>query len=96
MPPPTPLPSRALSAAFTVAEGRVSVGTLAHACGVTTSVVGRWLRHDGMVSDPAMIDAIVIAFYEAGVLIEPGPGDIEDDDAGDVVVVDGWRVRPVG
>jgi hypothetical protein len=48
---PPPLPSRALSAAFTVADGRVTVGTLVHACGVTTSVVGRWLRHGGQVRE---------------------------------------------
>jgi hypothetical protein len=66
---------------------------LAGACVVKTSVVGRWLRHDGQVSDPGMIDAIIIAFYEAGVLLEHGQRDSEDD--ADVVVVDGWIVRPV-
>ena len=94
--PPPSLPSRALTAAFTVAEGRVTVGRLAQACGVTTSAVGRWLRHDGQVSDPGMIDAIIIAFYEAGVLLEHGAGEVEGDgDDADVLVADGWRVRPV-
>jgi len=43
-----------------------------------------------------MINAIFLAFYHAGVAIEHGVGDIEDDDAGDVVAVDGWLVWPVG
>ncbi len=42
-----------ITAAFTLAEGRVTVGGLARACGVTTSKVGLWMRHDGMVTDPA-------------------------------------------
>jgi hypothetical protein len=84
-----------LSAAFTLAEGRITVGALARACGVTTSAVGRWLRHDGQVKDPAMIETITIAFYEAGVLLEHGAGVIEED-GDDRPVVDGWRVRPVG
>jgi len=95
MPTPPPLPSRALSVAFDLADGRVTVGGLARTCGVTTSAVGRWLRHDGQVSDPGMIDAIIIAFYEAGVLLEHGAGAIEED-GDDRPVVDSWRVRPVG
>jgi hypothetical protein len=80
-----------LSAAFTVAEGRVTVGALAQACGVTTSAVVRWLRHDGQVSDPGMIETITIAFYEAGVLLEHGAGEVEDADER----VDGWTIRVV-
>ena len=67
------------------------MGALARACGVTTSAVGRWLRHDGQVSDPAMISAIQIAFREAGVVLEHGAAGIEDDD---VQTVDSWTVRP--
>jgi hypothetical protein len=86
---------RRLSAAFTLAEGRVTVGTLARACGITTSAVGLWLRHDGVVGDPGMIKAIQIAFADAAVVLEHGQDDSEDAD--DVVlVVDGWVARPVG
>ncbi len=76
-----------------MADDRVTVGTLARACGVTTSVVGRWLRHDGMVSDPAMISAIRITFYRAGVLLEHEPGDI---DGVAVRLPDGWCVGLIG
>ncbi len=47
------MPSRALTAAFRLADGRVTIARLAHTCGVTTSKVGLWMRHDGMVTDPA-------------------------------------------
>ena len=92
-PPPAPLPARALTVAFTLADGRVTVARLAHTCGVTTSKVGLWMRHDGLVSDPAMISAIQIAFREAGVVLEYEPDDIDGDG---VQVVDGWLVRPIG
>ncbi len=80
------MPARALTAAFTLAEGRVTVGGLARTCGVTTSVVGLWMRRDGMVTDPAMISAIQIAFRDAGVLVERAP-----EEAGDRRL-DGWAV----
>ena len=53
------------------------------------------MRHDGMVIDPAMVEAIRIAFYQADVSIERELADIEDVDAGDAMVGDGWCVRPV-
>ena len=78
-----------------MAEGSVTVGTLARTCGVTTSAVGLWLRHDGAVSDPAMISAIQIAFDQAGVLLEHEPDDIENDTFG-VSLPGGWVVGTVG
>ena len=51
------------------------------------------MRHDGVVTDPGMISAIQIAFRGAGVLLEPD--DIDDDDVGGALLVDGWTVRPV-
>jgi hypothetical protein len=84
---------RRLSAAFTLAEGRVTVGTLARACGITTSAVGLWLRHDGVVGDPGMIKAIQIAFAYATVVLEQGQD--ESEDAGDAAVVDRWAVQSV-
>ena len=78
-----------------MAEGRVTVGTLARAGGVTTSAVGLWLRHDGMVTDPAMISAIQIAFRNASVLIEHEPDNIENDTFG-VLLPGGWMVGAVG
>jgi len=93
--PTPPLPSRALAAAFKLAEGRISLGPLAQTCGVTVAAVGLWLQANGRVEDPAMINAIRIAFYRAGVSIEHGAVDIEDVDAGDTMVADGWVVRPV-
>ena len=95
MPPSAPLPSRALSAAFSMAEGRVTVGGLARACGVTTSAVGLWLRHDGLVTDRAMISAIQIAFREAGVRIEHEPDNIDNDTFG-VSLPGGWVVGTIG
>jgi len=92
--PPVPLPSRALTAAFTLADGRVTVGSLARACGITTSVVGRWLRHDGVVSDPAIINDIRVAFRKAGVVLKHNPDG--DDDHDDALLVDDWIVWPVG
>ncbi len=89
------MPSRALTAAFTLAEGRVTVGGLARTCGVTTSVVGLWMRHDGMVTDPAMISAIYIAFYQAGVVLEYEPDNINNDTFG-VSLPGGWMVGTVG
>ena len=95
MPPstPAPLPSRALSAAFNMAGDRVTVAGLARACGVTTSVVDQWLWHGGLVADSAMISAIRIAFYRAGVLLEHEPGDI---DGVAVRLPDGWCVGLIG
>ena len=66
----------------------------ARACGVTTSAVGLWLRHDSTVSDPGMISAIQIAFADTGVALEHEPDDI--DDVGGALLVDGWTVRPTG
>ncbi len=84
-----------ITAAFTLAEGRVTVGGLARACGVTTSKVGLWMRHDGMVTDPGMISAIAIAFREAGVVLEYEPDNIDNDTFG-VSLPGGWVVGTVG
>ena len=91
------LPSRALKAAFALADAEadgLSVGGLARACGVTTSAVGFWMRRAGRVTDPAVIKAIRKAFRGAGVLIEYAPVSIDDVGAG-ATLIDGWRVRPL-
>ena len=92
------LPSRALKAAFALADAEadgLSVAGLARACGVTTSAVGFWMRRDGRVTDPAVIKAIRKAFRGTGVLIEYAPVSSGDAGAG-ATLYDGWRVRPAG
>ena len=90
-----PLPRAALSAAITLTDSRVTVAALARTCGVTTSAVGLWLRHDGVVTDPAMISAIQIAFREAGVVLEHEPDNFDNDTFG-VSLPGGWMVGTVG
>ena len=78
-----------------MADGRVTVAGLARTCGVTTSAVGLWMRHDGLVNDPGMISAIQIAFRGAGVMLEYEPDDIDNDTFG-VSLPGGWVVGTVG